>query len=195
MSPNDSVVQTLSKNEYSKAGHYEVHGETIAKYEFFENGFNPYSRYLDVDKIDFILRRKEKSEIKYYEVQVKYGRLYRCKPAWERKIFDVTSWRFFKLNEFKNADQNLFLAYVLAEPEGYKGDIFIFPITYFHQLIQSAVRNNTKKGPQAKFCIAHCITNGRWYLWKRRNFTELSDENVVDVTEYRRGFSKIKSGS
>ena len=41
-----------------KAGHYEIQGETIAKFEFFENGYNPYSRYLDVDKVDIVLRKK-----------------------------------------------------------------------------------------------------------------------------------------
>lgn len=41
-----------------KAGHYEILGETYAKFEFFENGWNSYSRFLDVDKVDLILRRK-----------------------------------------------------------------------------------------------------------------------------------------
>jgi hypothetical protein len=40
-----------------KAGHYEVLGETYAKFEFFQKGWNPYSRFLDVDKVDLILRR------------------------------------------------------------------------------------------------------------------------------------------
>ncbi len=31
-----------------KAGGYEILGETYAKFEFFENGWNPYSRFLDV---------------------------------------------------------------------------------------------------------------------------------------------------
>ena len=29
-----------------KAGHYEILGETHAKYEFFQQGWNPYSRFL-----------------------------------------------------------------------------------------------------------------------------------------------------
>ena len=39
-----------------KAGHQEILGETIAKFEFFESGWNPDSRFLDVDKVDLILR-------------------------------------------------------------------------------------------------------------------------------------------
>ena len=42
----------------SRAGHYEILGETYAKFEFFEKGWNPYSRFLDVDKVDLILRRR-----------------------------------------------------------------------------------------------------------------------------------------
>ena len=41
-----------------KAGHYEILGETYAKFEFFENGWYPYSRFFDVDKVDLILRRR-----------------------------------------------------------------------------------------------------------------------------------------
>ena len=37
--------------ERRKAGHYEILGETCAKFEFFENGWNPHSRFLDVDNI------------------------------------------------------------------------------------------------------------------------------------------------
>jgi hypothetical protein len=30
-----------------KAGHWEILGETCAKFDFFENGWNLYSRFLD----------------------------------------------------------------------------------------------------------------------------------------------------
>ncbi len=29
----------------SRAGHYEILGETYAKFEFFEKGWNPYTRF------------------------------------------------------------------------------------------------------------------------------------------------------
>jgi hypothetical protein len=41
-----------------KAGHQEILGETLAKFEFFQNGWHPYSRFLDIDKVDLILRRR-----------------------------------------------------------------------------------------------------------------------------------------
>jgi hypothetical protein len=52
-----------------KAGHPEVFGETIAKFEFFQYGWNPYSRFLDVDKVDLILRRTVHGLPEYREVQ------------------------------------------------------------------------------------------------------------------------------
>jgi len=178
----------MDKKEKLKAGHYEIQGETIAKFEFFDNGFNPYSRYLDVDKVDLILRKRVGKNIKYIEVQVKYGRLYECKPKWQTDKFDHTSWKFFKINEFQNAQENLFIAYVLGHPDGYKGDIFIFPVKDFHKLINSAISSNTKKGKQTKVYIAHSIKNNRWYLWKKWGFAKIDETNTIDVTQYRRNF-------
>ena len=63
--------------EKQKAGHYEIYGETLAKFEFFEAGWNPYERYLDVDQVDLILRRRKGDRIIYREIQVKYGALRR----------------------------------------------------------------------------------------------------------------------
>src|SRR3989339_1274818 len=123
---------TVDKASKFQAGHYEIQGETIAKFEFFDNGFNPYSRYLDVDKVDLLLRKRDNQKIQYIEVQVKYGRLYQCGPKWQKDKFDFTSWKFFKLDEFHNLHNNLFVAYVFSYPTGYKGDIFIFPAKEFH---------------------------------------------------------------
>ena len=183
----------MNKEQKAKAGHYEIHGETIAKFEFFDNGFNPYSRYLDVDKIDLILRKRIDDHIRYMEVQVKYGRLYLCGNRWEKELFDFTSWKFFKLEEFKNSRSNFYIAYVLVNPTGYQGDIFIFPGKVFAELINNAIMVNTKKGKQATVFIAHSPKNNRWYLWKKRNFDELNEENTIDLTDYRRNFSLFDS--
>jgi hypothetical protein len=61
---------------------------------------------------------------------VKFGKLYQVVPAWERALFDVTSWRFFKEEEFREqvGQRDFFVAYVLAADSGYRGDIFIFPV-------------------------------------------------------------------
>lgn len=58
-------MEDSQKIKKSRSGHYEIHGETIAKFEFFDNGYNPYSRYLDTDKVDLILRKNEGNRIKY----------------------------------------------------------------------------------------------------------------------------------
>lgn len=180
----------MDKSSKLKAGHYEIQGETIAKFEFFDNDFNPYSRYLDVDKIDLILRKKIAGDkALYIEVQVKYGRLYPCESKWQIDKFDFTSWKFFKVDEFKHSTDDLFIAYVLSEPSrGYKGDIFIFPAKEFHRLINSAILTNTKKGKQAKVYIAHSKLDDRWYVWKKWNFDAINDETAIDVTKYRRNF-------
>ena len=178
----------MDKEGKLKAGHYEIQGETIAKFEFFDNGFNPYSRYLDIDKVDLILRKRNGQQIQYIEVQVKYGRLYKCSKQWQTNKFDYTSWKFFKLDEFKHAHDNLFVACVFAYPEGYKGDIFIFPAKEFNNLINSAIICNTKKGKQAKVYISHSIANNRWYLRKKSSFERINNETTIDVTKYRRNF-------
>src|SRR5262245_49291018 len=79
-----------------KAGHQEILGETLAKFEFFQHGWHPYTRFLDVDKIDLILRRRRGDHVEYREVQVKFGKLYPCTTRWSLPFFDFTSWRFFK---------------------------------------------------------------------------------------------------
>ncbi|RJP43643.1 hypothetical protein C4587_02795 [Candidatus Parcubacteria bacterium] len=176
-----------TKDQRLKAGHYEIQGETIAKFEFFDQGYNPYSRYLDIDKVDLILRRKEGKKTKYAEIQVKFGTLYPVGERWAKENFDYTSWRFFNPDEFKES-HNLFIAYVLARREGYKGDIFIFSSEIFHKLINSSRTSNTKRGKRAKMYIAHCIHDDKWYLWKGWKFNEINNETTVDVSKYRRNF-------
>jgi hypothetical protein len=90
----------LSKDDKLKAGHYEILGETLAKFELFEAGWNPYERYLDVDKVDLILRRRTGQKIIYREVQVKYEKLYDVSTGWKAELFDRTSWQFFNADEF-----------------------------------------------------------------------------------------------
>lgn len=177
-----------------KPGHYEVVGETVAQLEFIQQGFNPYTRYLDVDKVDLILRDLTKKVKKYYEVQVKYGRLYRATGKWELGQFDLVSWRFFKENEFLNSEKELFLVYVLIEPDvGYQGDFFIFPIRDFNDIIHQGIKTTTKKGEvKYKIHFAHSTVDDKWYLYKRRNFHGLDEENVLDINRYRRNFDLIR---
>jgi hypothetical protein len=179
----------MKREDLLKAGHYEIHGETIAKFEFFQNGFNPYSRYLDVDKVDLILRKKENGKVRFIEVQVKYGTLYKVDKDWYRDKFTCHSWKFFKLDEFKDAPKDLYIAYVLSLPNDYKGDIFIIPVTKFNELINSAVKSKTKKGgTKAKFMIAHDHKQDKWFVCTQSKFQANDISNGIDVTKYRRNF-------
>lgn len=172
----------------NKTGHQEIYGETIAKIEFYEQGFNPYSRFLDVDKVDLVLRRREGGRIVYREVQVKYGRLYRCDRGWERELFDVTSWRFFGRDEFADHRTNLWVAYILVHDDRrYEGDIFIFPSRVFHELVGAAIA--VGDGSKRKMYISKARSDGRWYLRTSKKFLALGPETVRSVEEYRRRFS------
>lgn len=181
----------MKREDLLKAGHYEIHGETIAKFEFFQSEFNPYSRYLDVDKVDLILRKKDKDKVRFVEVQVKFGTLYIGKSKWYSKRLRCHSWKFFKLDEFKNSQKNLFIAYVLSLRDNYKGDIFIFPVKKFHELINKAVKSKTKKGLKAKFMIANDITTEKWFVCTQSKFGDNNVTNGIDVTSYRRNFKQM----
>ncbi|MEK6627190.1 MAG: hypothetical protein AABY53_01060 [Bdellovibrionota bacterium] len=178
----------LTKEDKQRAGHQEIQGETIAKFEFFEQGYNPYSRYLDVDKVDLVLRKRQGTVVEYKEVQVKYGRLYDTGPVWQKKLFDMTSWRMLKPEEFASAHSNLFIAYVLAHPNGYKGDIFIFPAKTFHQLVKSCIQGKSKQGDYAKMLISRAVNTDRWFIWRKTRFEVVDKDSAIEVTQYRRNF-------
>lgn len=183
----------LDANSRRRAGHYEILGETYAKFEFFENGWNPYARFLDVDKIDFILRRRETDRPIYREVQVKYGKLFRCGLKWELPLFDVTSWRFFREHEFDAFldHPGFFIAYVLAEDIGYRGDIFIFPIRDFVELLRAAIPSGNNK----KVYFSRLKEKPeRWVLRRLNKFSTVDGSSTVDISRYRRGFGALLRG-
>ncbi len=185
----------LDTRQRQHAGHYEVLGETYAKFEFFERGWNPYSRFLDADKVDLVLRRRGASKRDYREVQVKYGRLWTIGPEngqkWERPLFDRTSWRFFHDAEFApdGADAGLLIAYVLAGDEGYRGDIFIFPVREFMNIVRSAI---PVSGGRRKMYISRVVGTERWVVRRQNRFAELTDSTVLDVSEFRRNFTALE---
>jgi hypothetical protein len=176
-----------------KAGHQEILGETLAKFEFFQNGWHPYSRFLDIDKVDLILRRRLADKIVYREVQVKFGKLYTGMSAWEHQLFTCTSWRFFTEKDLDDMTERvgLFLAYVLAPDEGFKGDMFIFPIKNFVDIVRSS-----HKSGNGKYKVYISRSSGeapRWYNRRQqRKFDTLNDETVVDVTDYYRNFQCLR---
>ena len=175
-----------------KAGHYEILGETLAKFEFFQHGWNPYSRFLDVDKVDLILRRSVNGKPLYREVQVKFGKLYPVKPAWERRLFDITSWRFFQGHEFNSAPDHLYLAYVLSQDDEYAQDLFIFPIRDFETIIKRAPLAG---GKHRVYISRDKAAPEKWYLRLRSSFQSITDDTCLDVSKYRRAFKLLELSS
>lgn len=184
----------LAPEARRKAGHYEILGETYAKFEFFENGWNPYTRFLDVDKVDLILRRRDTATPIYREVQVKYGKLYTVGSRWEKELFDVTSWRFFKENEFDGwlSHRDFFIVYVLAADIGYRRDIFVFPVRDFVEVLRAAPPS---KG-QRKVYISRLKDNhDKWVLRRKQSkFSEVTDATTMDVSRFRRNFGALLDG-
>jgi len=184
------TTQTLSTEIRRGAGHYEVLGETYAKFEFFENGWNPYTRFLDVDKVDMILRRRHQNRPIYREVQVKYGKLYPITSEWESGLFDCTSWRFFREDEFEAYldHSDFYIVLILAADIGYERDIFIFPIRDFVRLVKLAIRS----GGQRKVYISRSVHDrSKWYLRRIGKITEITPESTVDVSSFRRNFAVL----
>ena len=193
--PDEPEAEPLAADMRSRAGHYEILGETYAKFEFFEKGWNPYSRFLDVDKVDLILRRRMGDEIAYREIQVKFGKLYPVGPAWEREHFDFTSWRFFKEEEFAGHlnQKDFFIAYVLSrdpapDKPAYQGDIFIFPVQKFVEVIRQGI---SSKGQRKVYLSRLKGKEEHWVLRKATRFAKITDDACLDVTEYRRNFEVL----
>ena len=184
------MESTISFKEMrQRDAHQEILGETLAKFEFFQHGWHPYTRFLDVDKVDLILRRRRGNMVEYRDVQVKFGKLYPCGAAWDRALFSVTSWRFFKnkdIDDFSSRDK-LYISYVLSEDEGYTGDIFLFRAPDFAEIIKKS--HNLENGKYRLYISKTLGKDPKWYVRRSRKFNNFDDINVLDVTAYRRNFS------
>jgi hypothetical protein len=180
------------KEKKQKAGHQEILGETLAKFEFFENGWHPYSRFLDVDKVDLLLRRRLPDGIIYREVQVKFGKLYECDYAWEKPLFSYTSWRFFtdKNLDDMTKQKGLFLAYVLSLDKGFKGDMFIFPIDDFAKIVRMS--DKLGNGKYRVYISRKLGNEHQWFVRRKPKFNVISDETTVDVSPYYRNFQSLE---
>jgi len=182
----DANLSTKEKKQ--KAGHQEILGETLAKFEFFENGWHPYSRFLDVDKVDLILRRRLPGGIVYREVQVKFGKLYECERAWEKLLFSCTSWRFFSEKHLDDMtkQKGLFLAYVLSPDGGFKGDMLIFPIDDFAKIVRMS--DKLRNGNYRVLISRKLGDEPHWFVRRQPKFNVINDETAVDVTPHYRNF-------
>jgi len=129
----------------------------------------------------------------YREGQVKYGKLFETISGWQSRLFDHSSWRFFKEDEFASCLSNdtLFVAYVLAPDVGYRGDIFVFPVRVFADLIKCGIATGGRK----KVYLSRVRGDDqRWVLRRtHRLFSEVNDDTCVDVSKYRRNFAVLES--
>jgi len=190
---NDDVLS--EKEQKRKAGHQEILGETLAKFEFFKNGWHPYTRFLDVDKVDLVLRRRREDRVEYRDVQVKYGKLYTIgQSKWEKTLFDTTSWRFFSVKDLEDLQNrsNLYLAYVLSRMDDrYQGDIFVFPIREFVASVKHSVKSGDDR--YKLYMSKGLCDENRWYVRRQgRKFEQLDEVTVFDISKHYRNFACLE---
>lgn len=177
-----------------RSGHLEIIGETAAKLLLFQQGWNPYSRFLDVDKVDLILRRNRKNAPEYREIQVKYRRLFGAgKPShWGSKLFSATAWYTADADEFASHRPGFFVMFVFGYPDRrIEEDVLIFPSRDLHKIIQRAPLH--KKNDDARVLyISKSSDDSSWYVrLTRRKFAQIAADTCVDVTKYKNNFSVL----
>jgi hypothetical protein len=176
-----------------KPGHLEVIGETAAKLLLFQKGWNPYSRFLDVDKVDLILRRSQKNKTEYREIQVKYRRLFEHnRDRWDGKLFSATAWYNAALDEFKAHRPGFFILFVFGYPDRrIEKDVLIFPSSEFHEIIKKSPP--IKEGNKRVLYISKARASTEWYVWlTRRKFSQINHITCQDVTKYLNNFTLLE---
>jgi len=175
-----------------RSGHLEIIGETAAKLLLFQQGWNPYSRFLDVDKVDLILRRNRKSATEYREIQVKYRRLYVSDKSsrWASKLFSATAWYNADMDEFASHRPGFFVMFIFGYADRQiEKDVLIFPSRDLHEIIQRCPLLK-KNGNARVLYISKSCAESRWYVRLTRNkFAQIDANTGVDVTKYLNNFA------
>jgi len=174
------------KEKKRRPGSLGIIGETAAKLLFHEKGWNPFTHFIDEDKVDLILRRSRGNKPEYREIQVKYRRLYDNRPSrWARKLFLETIKYDVKADEFKNRRKNFFVLFVFGYPQqAIEKDVLLFPSKDLHQIIKKTY------GTKAKVLyISKALDGKRWLaLRKRRKFHQINHKTCQDVSRYLNNF-------
>lgn len=132
-----------------RSGHLEIIGETAAKLFLFQKGWNPYSRFLDVDKVDLILRRNRGNKPEYREIQVKYRRWFLAegRSRWERKFFPATAWYDVAVDEFSGHRDGFFIMFVFGNPDrSVDKDVLISATTPGRPHLSCRITHSSKNG-------------------------------------------------
>ena len=142
----------------AKTGHKEIISETIVKLELFKHGINAYSRFLDMDRVDFVTRTKRGDKIIYNEIQVKYSRLFdtKCLPHGWIVLYDK------KLDTGKD---NLFYVFVVGGEDLRDEDyLFVIPSKEVYKLKDLVRTTTTKKGEKQYVFDIWEYQKGKWGL-------------------------------
>lgn len=125
---------------------------------------------------------------------MKSGRTYRELSKWQRALFELTTWSTFKNGDFEDADDSLYVAYVVSDVDvdEYRGDIFIFPAREFGTIVAAAPQ--TRDGRRQVHIARLRDDANRWVLWRQRTtFDSVTDETCLDVSRYRRNFAILQA--
>lgn len=177
----------------TRPGHLEIIGETAAKLLLFQKGWNPYSRFLDVDKVDLILRRTQKSKTEYREIQVKYRRLFEHdQDRWEGKLFSATAWYNVDIDEFKGHRPGFLILFVFGyQDRRIEKDVLLFPSIEFHEIIKKSPP--FKRAEKRVLYISKARVGTGWYIWlARKKFNQINPNTCQDVSMYLNNFALLE---
>jgi hypothetical protein len=170
------------------SGHLEVIGETIAKIRFFENGINSYSRFLDRDRVDFVIRVPRPGGVIFKEIQVKYSKYYL-----QRTRGKEIPHAWVKVAETKlRFDPVLNYLFVV----GYEKPIlFIIPSLSLKEMLPLVRVSSSKKGRIFHFDMYE-FAPGRWGIYKREServgIGYFDPDNYVDLSDYTNNFEILR---
>jgi len=176
-----------------RPGHLEIIGETAAKLLLFQRGWNPFSRFLDVDKVDLILRRNRKNKTEYREIQVKYRRLFEHQAnKWDGKLFTATAWYNADLDEFASHRTGLFVLFIFGYPNRkIEENVLLFPSSDFHEIIKKSPP--IKDGKKRVLYISKARNGSGWFVWlSRRKFSSINSQTCQDVSKYLNNFASLE---
>lgn len=148
------------------SGHKEIIGETIAKLRLFYEGFNVYSRFLDIDAVDFVIRKRKGKAVAYKEIQMKYS-----KHHMEGNEY----WYGIGKNTFERR-ANFFFMFICGDMD----KIFIIPSIKLHNWLKKML------GDVKKWHIIIRERKNMWYM-----ITKREHENI-NITEYLNDFKSLE---
>lgn len=180
----------MDKSEKVKPGHQEIIGETLAKLWFFENGWDPYDRFLDRFKVDFVLRTQKQPDPIYRDIQVKFRSLHEP-PKWMKPMFCSQTGIALGKDEFKDHRPQLFIVVVLrAKTKPNQVDYFVFPSDWFRSRVEEAPFYKADVSKIVSF--AKGTEGDDWFILKqRKQFKSISPETCLSIKEYRNNASLL----